>query len=173
MKTFAIFDEQGLPLAFYNEDMHGSKTIPIYGSVLEPTEDEPNPVAPVLGEKPNPDCKIPSDAIEITRNQWLELINNSGQRKWQDGNIVTYEPPTSEPIVPDRLSRRQFRLALIDAGLLEQVEAWVATQDIRTQAAYADSSTFLRTDEMLQQGFAGLGFSEQQVDEFFMAAAQL
>lgn len=88
-------------------------------------------------------------------------------------NAPTVEIPEPELVIPDRLSRRQFRLALIDAGLIEQVEGWVATQDIRTQAAYADSSTFLRTDEMLQQGFAGLGFSQAQVDEFFTAASTL
>ncbi|MHC1549385.1 hypothetical protein [Phyllobacterium sp. K27] len=116
---------------------------------------------------------IPADAIAISEGEWMELVEYNGLRKWQNGKIVTFEPPVPEPIIPDRLSRRQFRLALIDAGLLEQVEAWVATQDVRTQAAYADSSTFLRTDEMLQQGFSGLGFTEEQVDEFFVGAASL
>lgn len=127
--------------------------------------------APAEGEERNP--IIPADAIKITKQQFDALFNNQSTRKWQDGHVVPYTPPAPEPVIPDRLSRRQFRLALIDVGLLEQVESWVAMQDIRTQAAYADSSTFLRSDEMLQQGFAGLGFSELQVNEFFTAAAQL
>ena len=86
--------------------------------------------------------------------------------------LITAEDK-ARAVIPDRVTRRQFRLQLIDSGLLEQVEAWVATQDIRTQAAYADSGTFLRTDEMLQQGFAGLGFTEEQVDQFFTEAASL
>lgn len=86
---------------------------------------------------------------------------------------MPHTPPAPEPVVLDRLSRRQFRLALIDAGLLEQVEGWVATQVIRTQAAYADSGTFQRTDEMLQRGFSGLGFTEEQIDHFFTEAARL
>lgn len=64
-------------------------------------------------------------------------------------------------------------LVVIDAGLLEQGEAWVATQDICTQAAYADSGTFLHTDEMLQQGFPGLAFTKAQIDQFFTEASAL
>ena len=116
---------------------------------------------------------IPSDGVEISDEQWLEFLEYCGMRKWIDGQIVAYEPPAPEPIIPDRVTRRQFRLQLIDAGLLEQVEEWIATQNARTQAAYADSGTFLRTDEMLQQGFTGLGFSEEQIDAFFTSAASL
>ncbi|MCX8282491.1 hypothetical protein OSJ77_20065 [Phyllobacterium sp. 0TCS1.6C] len=116
---------------------------------------------------------IPADAIKITEAQFDELFNNPQTRKWQGGHVVPCEPPAPEPIIPDRVSRRQFRLQLIDAGLLDQVEGWIATQDIRTQAAYADSGSFVRTDEMLQQGFSALGFTELQVDEFFTAAAAL
>lgn len=112
-------------------------------------------------------------AEAFTDQQWRAFIDNGGLRKWQDGHVVPHTPPAPEPVVPDRLSRRQFRLAFIDAGLLEQVDAWVATQDIRTQAAYADSSTFLRTDEMLQQGFAELGFTNNQIEAFFSTSVSL
>ena len=152
MTKFAVFTEDGFPAGFYGEDVHGPREI---------------------DGGPNPKCLIPADAIEITDQQWQAFIDNSGHRKWQDGHVVVYNPPAPEPVIPDRVTRRQFRLQLIDAGLLEQVEAWVATQDIRTQAAYADSGTFLRTDEMLQQGFSGLGFTDEQVDEFFTTAATL
>ncbi|RCW80934.1 hypothetical protein [Phyllobacterium bourgognense] len=114
--------------------------------------------------------RVPPEAVEITDEQWIELYTYQGARKFEDGAVIEYTP---EPVIPDRVSRRQFRLQLIDAGLLSQVEAWIATQDIRTQAAYADSGTFLRSDEMLQEGFAGLGFTVEQVDAFFMEASAL
>lgn len=173
MSKFAQFDEHGFAIAFYDEALHGQKQIPVYGQVPEPTEDEPDPVAPIIRFEINPNCGIPADAIEISEDQWLELVEFCGIRKWQDGTVVPFDPPAPEPVIPDRLSRRQFRLALIDAGLLEQVETWVSSQDIRTQAAYADSSTFLRTDEMLQQGFSGLGFTEEQINQFFTDASIL
>ncbi|EJN04221.1 hypothetical protein [Phyllobacterium sp. YR531] len=92
--------------------------------------------------------------------------------KIDPATVVTKEMKTTA-LVPDRVTRRQFRLQLIDAGLLDQVGGWIATQDERTKAAYADSGTFLRTDEMLQQGFAALGFALEQVDQFFTDAAKL
>lgn len=62
MKTFGIFDESGAPLAFYNEDIHGA-----VGSA---------------------GCLIPSEAIEITYSQWLEFINNNGERRLVDGKVI-------------------------------------------------------------------------------------
>jgi len=36
--------------------------------------------------------KIPEGAIEITEEQWLEFINNQGQRYWKDGKIEIFDP---------------------------------------------------------------------------------
>jgi hypothetical protein len=157
MTKYAVISEDGLMSSFYSEDVHGARMRPVYGPLPDATEDNPNPVAPVIGEEPNPVCKIPSDAIEITDEQWLDLINNRFTRKWDGQNYVVYDPPTPEPIIPDRVSRRQFRRKLFDDGSLGPVEAWIAQQDIGTQMCYADAQSFVRTDEMMQRGFAALG----------------
>jgi hypothetical protein len=41
------------------------------------------------------------------------------------------------------------------------------------QIAYENSGTFVRGEPMMQAGFIALGFTEQQIDEFFTAAAGL
>lgn len=87
------------------------------------------------------------------------------------GSIRPYTPPPL--VVPDRVSSRQFGLQLIAAGIMDQVEGWIATQDAATQWAYAHSATFVRTDEMMQVGFAALGFTPGQIDAFFIAASTL
>lgn len=76
---YAVFDENGFPKAFYDEDIHGKKYIEESGDGL------------IL----NPDCKIPSEAIEITDEQWLEFINNQGKRKWnfENNEVVEHIPP--------------------------------------------------------------------------------
>lgn len=74
---------------------------------------------------------------------------------------------------PDRVTARQFKLQLLAAGLLDQVEAWIATQPRAVQIAFEYSGTFVRDEPMMQAGFAALGFTEQQVDDFFTAAAAL
>lgn len=45
--------------------------------------------------------KIPLEAIEITDGQWTELIDNTGRRKWVDGQIITVEPSTAPPTITD------------------------------------------------------------------------
>jgi hypothetical protein len=87
------------------------------------------------------------------------------------GAIAEYvAPPTP---IPSSVSARQFKLQLLAAGLLDQVEAWVASQPRDVQIAYANSGSFVRGEPMMQQGFTDLGFTPEQIDAFFMAAATL
>ena len=83
-------------------------------------------------------------------------------------------PVWDEPIpVPDSVSARQFKLQLLAAGLLDQVEGWVSQQPKAVQIAYDNSGAFVRGEPMMQQGFSDLGFTDEQIDAFFVAAAQL
>lgn len=86
--------------------------------------------------------------------------------------IITAEQKAAAS-VPASVSARQFKLQLLAAGLLDQVEAWIASQDQAVQIAYANSGTFVRSEEMMQTGFAALGFTSEQIDAFFTAAAAL
>lgn len=74
---------------------------------------------------------------------------------------------------PDRVTSRQFKLQLLADGLLDTVDAWIAAQDRGVQLAYEYSGTFVRDEPMTQAGFAALGFTPEQIDAFFAAAAEL
>jgi len=52
--------------------------------------------------------KIPSEAIEITEEQWLEFINNQGRRRWDFENkkVIEYISPTP-PL--DELKQQKLR----------------------------------------------------------------
>lgn len=90
------------------------------------------------------------------------------------GEVAPYVEPEPVPApIPDRVTARQFKLQLLAAGLLDQVEAWIASQSQAVQIAYANSGTFVRDEPMMQAGFAALGFTPEQVDAFFMAADRL
>jgi hypothetical protein len=75
--------------------------------------------------------------------------------------------------VPERVSARRFRMQLRLSGVLDEVKAWVASQDPIVQDAFEYSSEFVRSEPMMQAGFAALGFSSERIDAFFMAAARL
>ena len=87
------------------------------------------------------------------------------------GDVAPYVPAPAP--VPDRVTARQFKLQLLAAGLLDQVEAWIASQSQAVQIAYNNSGTFVRDEPMMQAGFAALGFTGEQIDAFFTAAAAL
>jgi hypothetical protein len=87
------------------------------------------------------------------------------------GEVAPYVP--LPPAIPDRVTARQFKLQLLAAGLLDQVEAWIASQSQAVQIAYNNSGTFVRDEPMMQAGFAALGFTPEQIDAFFTAAAAL
>ncbi|MCX5581498.1 hypothetical protein [Kaistia terrae] len=85
--------------------------------------------------------------------------------------IAAYVEPLA--LIPARVTSRQFFLQLDADGLLNAVEGWIDQQPLPIQIAFERSSTFVRDDVMLQQGFVGLGFTPQQIDAFFTAAAAL
>ncbi|MDR7032925.1 hypothetical protein [Mesorhizobium sp. BE184] len=89
-----------------------------------------------------------------------------------DGEAFT---PAAAPVLPapDSVSARQFKLQLLSAGLLASVEAWIGSQGQAVQIAYDNSGFFVRSEPMMQSGFAALGFTDQQIDDFFRAAVAL
>lgn len=103
---------------------------------------------------------------KISTGSTAELIEGV----WTQVHALEDAPP---PPVPDRVTARQFKLALLSAGLLDDVEAWIATQSRAVQIAFEASGTFVRDEPMMQSGFAALGFSEGQIDAFFTAASAL
>lgn len=99
----------------------------------------------------------------------------------QEGRAEEFLPDDDPTLVAFRaappevfsVSARQFRLMLRRASLLDQVKAWVAQQDGETQDAFEYSGTFVKDSPMMAAGFAAMGFSTQQIDAFFTAAAQV
>lgn len=70
--------------------------------------------------------------------------------------------------VPDQVSMRQARLALLSAGLLDQVDGAIADPAARIEWEYAQ---IVKRDSPLIAGLTGgLGLTEAQVDDLFKAA---
>lgn len=81
-------------------------------------------------------------------------------------------PQTTAP-VPEAVTPVQFRRALRRAGLYNAVAAYVATQDADTQDAWEYAVSIPRTDPLVAQAAAGLGQSDDEVDDLFRLAATL
>lgn len=87
-----------------------------------------------------------------------------------DAAVVEY---LSKPLPVTSVSARQFRVMLRRAGHLDAVKAWVAQQDGEIQDAFEYSGTFVKDSPMMAAGFAAMGITAQQIDDFFIAASQI
>lgn len=75
--VYATFDEEGRPTGFYFEASHGPKLIPVERLVETDSLREFPSIA--YDMVPNPDCKIPPEAVQITREEWRRLVDSGGE----------------------------------------------------------------------------------------------
>jgi len=84
-------------------------------------------------------------------------------------------PPMPDPIIAERaamtVSRFQALAALLNAGLLSQVNAALADAGPLAQLAWAEATEFRRNSPTIAGLAVGLGLNDTQVDDLFRAAA--
>ena len=110
---------------------------------------------------------------------------DEGQRAVFDGMawgveaIPQPDPPPAEPTptVPDVVTMRQARLALLQNGMLTQVNTAVAnmpgTAGDAARIEWEFSSTVERNRPLVQSLIGALGLTEAQLDDLFRLAATL
>ncbi|MEH2525874.1 MULTISPECIES: hypothetical protein [unclassified Bradyrhizobium] len=84
-------------------------------------------------------------------------------------NTLTVPPP----IVPPFVSPKQARLALLAAGLLDQVEAAVAAEGRATQITWEYATEVNRTDPLIATLGQSLGLTDEAIDQLFRDASQI
>ena len=93
-----------------------------------------------------------------------------------DGWVVADEEPPEIVWVPAEVTMRQAQRALLDAGLLDAVEAAInALPEPPRRAAKIDcemSSTMRRDSQFLQLLAPALGMTSTQLDALFVAASK-
>jgi hypothetical protein len=94
-----------------------------------------------------------------------------------DGEAFIKPPAPPQPI-PASVTRRQAREALLDIGLLDDVEMVIgsiedATERKRAEIYWLDSATFERAHPMLVQIASAVGLTDAEIDDLFVAAATL
>lgn len=93
----------------------------------------------------------------------------------EDGVITaeaTFEPLPPPP-VPQQVSRMQAKLALLQADLLDDVEAAIAGASREVQIYWAEVSELHRDHTILTQMTTALGWTSEQVDDLFRTAAAI
>jgi hypothetical protein len=79
-----------------------------------------------------------------------------------------------EPVpVPEIVSRFQARAALMDAGLLDAVEAAIDQAGPRERLAWAETVEWNRDSPTIAAIGAALGLTSDQIDDLFRRAASI
>jgi hypothetical protein len=92
---------------------------------------------------------------------------------------VTYEStpsipaPVTTPFIPPAVSPAQARLALLNAGLLDQANAAVTAAGGATQITWEYATVIMRTDPLIENLGAALNLTSAQIDQLFIQAATI
>lgn len=91
-----------------------------------------------------------------------------------DGTVAeVIEAPAGPTPVPSVVSRRQAKLALLDAGLLDNADSIIAAADQETQINWADAVEFRRDHPLITVIGRALGMTSEQIDDLFRLAITL
>ena len=114
----------------------------------------------------NADTQIAESSVALVNGVWTQ--------QWAVRNLTSEE---LQARVPQSVTMRQARLALLGAGVLSAVDAAIAALDepARTaaQIAWEYSTEVQRSFGLVSQLAAALGLTDAQIDALFVAAAKL
>lgn len=113
---------------------------------------------------------LPAPADEVPEGKIV-----TGQSVERINGVVKYVYTLSDyvPEIPTRVSRRQAKLALLNAGLLDTVEIAIESLGASEKIEWVDALEFNRNDGLLKSIGASLGLTEEQIDNLFIQASNL
>lgn len=118
-------------------------------------------------EQENPNCpSLKELAKTLIKDEVNALIDNSEQMQER---LKLY----TENGTPRSVSIRQAKLALLEMGLLDEVEAIVKNGDRATQISWEYATEFDRDNALILKFQKDLKLSDEQVDELFKKAKNL
>lgn len=93
---------------------------------------------------------------------------------WYDGTQwQVYEPTLEQRRAAMVCSKAQGKLALLQAGLLDTVEAWIATQPRTVQIEYEARGEWQRTWPLVVSAGLAFGLTDTDLDNLFTLAPTL
>lgn len=105
---------------------------------------------------------IPSGAIELTKDQWIDLISNQGLRKWDGQNIIEYSPKQDTESLASYNSTKRWE---VETGGIILNGINIATDDrskvmISGARVAAQSNPDFTTEWKTESGFVTLDASD-------------
>lgn len=116
---------------------------------------------------------------DLITEDFIEMTDDEIDRHLNPKNYLTEQEKRDEFLGTLKpLTRRQFKLALLEHNLLETTEQAIdevpdKTLKMRIQIEYSESERFERSNESVQYMLNTLNLTETQVDEMWLYALKL
>jgi len=122
----------------------------------------------------------PNPAILLTDTAYLDFVLQCAIQSWcqQYAPVVVPDVPVAEVNgIPQQVTMRQARLALLGAGMLSGIDATINSLPEPTRSAakieWEYSQAVQRHNGFVSQIAPAIGLTEAQIDALFVAAAKL
>lgn len=140
-------------------------TLPYSISNTDVGVNEENPqqygLYPIVGDEPVHDAQT-----QVLAGPAYELDGQSVRRVY----TVTAKPAAP---IPQSVSMRQARLALLDAGLLDDVEALMSSMPRAAQIEWEFASEVQRNSQLVEAVKTSAHMDDEMIDSLFIKAATL
>ncbi len=129
----------------------------------------------VLGFYDDLSISKPDEVVEVSEEQYLELLTNQAFRRWDGEKIVEYTPPEATPAelraqMPP-ITKRQLRLILVRNGIsLTDLDTAILAMGDEAIIEWQDASEYRRLHPLLNQVAAHLSLTQEQVDAMWQQA---
>ena len=126
------------------------------------------------------DTKAFTSKYGVLSDTILVTVDDNVKVGWVEKSEGYFSPPDPEPaetLARERegmvCSRFQAKAALLQAGLLDQVEAVLAEADPVAKLAWADAVEFRRNSPTIAALAKSVDMTDEQVDDLFRAAMKI
>lgn len=103
---------------------------------------------------------------------WIECSSEikAYEFKYKNGSFVPFTPT---PVIPTVVSMRQARLALLQEGLLNNVNSAIEQGNEADKITWEYATEVNRSDSLVQNMAIALQLSKTQLDDLFLLASTL
>ena len=127
-------------------------------------------------------ANIPKDAVEISDDNYKALLEGQANGKEivpnENGYPILVDRPDPKTLIPNSVTIRQAKLALLDADLLDKIDEAIeaipdAKQKAKAKIEWEYAQTVERDSELTKLIAYNLGLSDEQLDDLFLKASEL
>ena len=97
MTKYAKLDASGRPVGFYSDDIHGPRTVQVVDMPAVVGKGGKLVTPATFKAVANTATLIPADAVQITDDQWSQLVQGAGTLGLVNGALVKLPAPVAKP----------------------------------------------------------------------------